>query len=72
MPKTIELIWLANVLICMGCMGVGWTLVGLLQRTWKAKASLQRRNRIRSQINAPLLGAEGEGSPDTARGSEKL
>jgi hypothetical protein len=38
MSKTTELIWLANALIFTGCMGLGWTLVGLVQRTQKAEA----------------------------------
>ena len=35
MPQMTELIWLANVLVLIGSMGLGWTLVGWVQQTRK-------------------------------------
>jgi hypothetical protein len=41
-PIMTELTWLAYALVCIGSMGVGWTLVGWLQQTRKAEADNER------------------------------
>jgi hypothetical protein len=38
MSKATELIWLANGLVFIGCMGLGWTLVGWVQQTRKGRS----------------------------------
>jgi len=37
-----ELTWLAYVLVFVGSMGLGWTLVGWVQQTQKAEANHER------------------------------
>jgi hypothetical protein len=41
MSTTIELMWLANLLVVIGCMGLGW-LVGWLQQRLEAGVSSER------------------------------
>ena len=43
MPKTIEVIWLANVLVFVGSLGLGSTLVGWVQQTRKAAAMAKKK-----------------------------
>ena len=43
MPETIELMWLAYLLVTVGGMGVGWTLIGWLQHRQKADVSSERQ-----------------------------
>jgi hypothetical protein len=40
--STIELMGLANLLVVIGCMGLGWTLVGWLQQRLRAGVSSER------------------------------
>jgi hypothetical protein len=42
MPATTELMWLANALVFIGFMGIGWTLVGWLQQTRWAEARTKK------------------------------
>jgi hypothetical protein len=44
MPLMTELIWLANVLLFVGSMGLGWNLVSWVQQTREAEANHKRQN----------------------------
>jgi hypothetical protein len=43
MPKNIELIILSYVLVIMGSVGLGWTLVDWVQKFQKAEARAERK-----------------------------